>query len=102
MKKKIISIIISLVLCLSFNTNIAYAYQNEASCIDAEALSLVSDINIVEELQNARKGIIDSNVCQKVLDRISFTCNEEDDVSYTVRHLGSITAGEVYTLTASS
>lgn len=101
-KEKIISIIISLVLCLSFNTNIAYAYQNEASCIDAEALSLVSDINIVEELQNARKGIIDSNVCQKVLDRISFTCNEEDDVSYTVRHLGSITAGEVYTLTASS
>ena len=77
-------------------------FRSEASCIDAEALSLVSDINIVEELQNARKGIIDSNVCQKVLDRISFTCNEEDDVSYTVRHLGSITAGEVYTLTASS
>lgn len=66
MKKKIISIIISLVLCLSFNTNIAYAYQNEASCIDAEALSLVSDINIVEELQNARKGIIDCYYSQLI------------------------------------
>ena len=101
--KKIIAIITSLVFCLGFNTNIAYAYQqDEASSINLEALALVSDISIAEELQNAREGIIDSSVCQEVLDGISFTGNEEDDILYTVRHLGSTAAGEVYTLTASS
>lgn len=100
--KKIVSIITSLALCLGFNTNIVYAYQDEASRINVEALALVSDINIAEELQNAREGIIDPSVRQEVLDRISFTGNEEDDVLYTVRHLGSIATGEVYTLTASS
>ena len=66
-KEKIISIIISLVLCLSFNTNIAYAYQNEASCIDAEALSLVSDINIVEELQMPVKELLIPTCARKSL-----------------------------------
>lgn len=78
--KKIVSIITSLALCLGFNTNIVYAYQDEASRINVEALALVSDINIAEELQNAREGIIDPSVRQEVLDRISFTGNEEDDV----------------------
>lgn len=100
--KKIMSVVTCLVIFFSFNTNSAYAYQQEMGSITEKALALVSDINIAEELQNAREGIIDSSVCQEVLDRISVTSNDDNDVLYTVRHLGSIATGEVYTITASS
>lgn len=101
--KKIMSAITIFVLCLSYSSNIAYAYQEEASnSIDKEVFTLISAIDITEELQNAHEGIIDSNIRQEVLDNISVTGNDDADISYTVRHLGSITNGEVYTLTASS
>ncbi len=100
--KKIISAVAIIVLCFSFSTN-TYAKQEEVSnSIDQEALALASAIDITEELQNAHEGIIDSNISQEVLERISVTSNDNIDISYTVRHLGSVARGEVYTLTASS
>lgn len=97
-----------LALCFSFSTTITYAYQEKASnSINQEVLALVSSLDIIEELQDARDGIIDANICKEVIDSISITSNDDSDVLYTIKHLGIITKdngvkGEVYALTAST
>lgn len=103
--KKTLSLLIFLVLCICLSISVTAIPEPIST---QELSSLISSINIDEELDNARLGVVDKDVSQNVLDSISISSNNIDNnISYTVNHIGTIvnkdnSVGNVYSLTAVS
>lgn len=97
--KKFSSIILVVCLILTIPCHV-----NAATYVSEEAV-LAANYNFCTSFDNAKKGIIDSNVSEEVLSNIVVA--GEDNVSYTVEYLGSISGnsrsaggGNMYALTA--
>lgn len=111
MKKRIIALVISFVLSLSFGNSLSViaAYQPNDNVYYKEAASaLVASLDTSKEIEDALAGVISSNVSQDVLDDIMVSSSDDSmDVSYTVKYLGNVTntdntEGNLYALTAAT
>lgn len=114
------------ILVLSFVVILVFSYGGKVNAADMETDTMIQnagismftgDINFSEDLEDALSGVIDSRVSEDVLQNIEITSNDEEEVIYTVKYLGTICKndktvqskiysnnleGDVYSLTAAT
>ena len=106
--QRILSIVMTLIICLSLTIS-SFANQTASAKRTAEINEIVSTIDCNSEIQDALDGIIDVSVPKEILNSVEVSTNENRNVSYTIKNLGSVsssnsrsTPAQVYSVTAAS